>query len=257
MCNPKWKKRLLAVLVLCFAVQSGLVYSDERNEPLSDVALAGRALWHRHGCQTCHQLYGQGGFLGPDLTNAASRLDSTRLVSLLQVGSGQMPPLGLSDAEIAAISAFLTAMDRPEIGRGQLRLGDPEAQGGPQAAFERAVVERLDEAGDEVSAGFDLLRSRPCGVCHFPFQVSPVGAPDLSTVVERLSRDSLTGVLTLGRPERGMPPPTPALTPEERDAAIAYLEFLNAQRRGIAERMDALVGERRLDWRAVPWWEFP
>jgi len=256
MCKPKWKKRLLAVLVLCFVVQSSLVYSDDRHEPLSESALAGRDLWHRHACQTCHQFYGQGGFLGPDLTNAASRVDSTRLASLLKVGSGQMPAIGLTDAEIVSLSAFLSAMDRPEIGRGQLRLGSVE-DGGVQASFERAVSEDLADGGGAAAAGFDLVRTRVCSACHFPFQTSPVGAPDMSTVVERLSADSLDQVLTSGRPQKGMPPPIPPLTDDERSAIAAYLGFLNERRTTLSERADDLAGDRRLDWRRLPWWEFP
>ncbi|MDH3734407.1 MAG: c-type cytochrome [Gemmatimonadota bacterium] len=256
MCEPKWKKRLLAVLVLCFVVQSSLVYSDERHEPLSEEALAGRALWHRHACQTCHQFYGQGGFLGPDLTNAASRVDSTRLASLLKVGSGQMPALALADAEIAELSAFLGAMDRPEIGRGQLRLGS-EGQGGLQAGFETAVAERLPEAGAAAAAGFDLVRTRVCSACHYPFRASPVGAPDLSTATSRLTADSLDLVLTSGRPLKGMPPPIPPLAPDERAAIAAYLAFLAAERDELDARMQALAGDRRFDWRDLPWWEFP
>jgi len=256
MCKPKWKKRLLAVLVLAFIVQSSLVYSDERHEPLSESALAGRALWHRHACQTCHQLYGQGGFLGPDLTNAASRVDSTRLASLLKVGSGQMPPLRLTDEEVASVSAFLSAMDRPEIGRGQLRLGSSQ-DGGLQASFERSVSESLTDAPDGVAAGFALVANRVCAACHFPFQTSPVGAPDLSTVVERLSADSLAQVLTACRPTRGMPPPIPPLTADERSDMTAYLTFLSRQRTALRERTDGLTGDRRLEWRRLPWWEFP
>ena len=45
-----------------------------RTPPLDDLARAGRALWHDHNCQTCHQIYGFGGFLGPDVTNGAQRL---------------------------------------------------------------------------------------------------------------------------------------------------------------------------------------
>jgi len=270
MCKPKWKKRLMAVLVLGFVVQTTLVYSDERSEPLSEAGLAGRVVWHREACQTCHQLYGQGGFLGPDLTNAASRVDPTRLVSLLQVGSGQMPALHLTDAEIADVSAFLSEIDRPDVGRGQLRLGSAEG-GGLEGAFERAVSERLtgtrgeaaagdgadDQASERASAGFRLFQSRPCAACHMPFRISPVGAPDLSTVVERLSADSISKVLASGRPLKGMPPPTPAFTAEERDAVIAYFTFLNTERAPLSERTEALEGERRLDWRHLPWWNFP
>ncbi len=256
MCKPQWKKRLIAALVLCFGIQTSLVYSDTRSTPLSEVALVGRALWHQHACQTCHQFYGQGGFLGPDLTHAASRVDSTRLVSLLKVGSGQMPALDLSDAEIAALSEFLEWMDRPEIGRGQLRLGDPEEGAGAQGAFERALEAAWGEEDATAVAGFEAVRARPCSACHFPFRESPVGAPDLSRVVETLTLDSLDQVLTSGRPERGMPPPIPVFSPEEREAVIAFLEFLNARRDELEAQTQSLSVNRRFDLGSLPWWEF-
>ena len=274
MCTPGRKKLLLAVLVLCFGVQTGLVYSDVRSAPLSAAALAGRELWQRHACQTCHQFYGQGGFLGPDLTNAASRVDSTRLVSLLTVGSGQMPPLGFSDGETAAMAAFLREMDRPEIGRGELRMGVPGEGAGAQAAFERAIEAALAEgaggvaggAADEggagedpaqVAAGFAAYRIRPCAACHFPFRDSPVGAPDLSLVAGSLAPDSLDQVLAEGRPLMGMPPPVPPLDDADRAALTAFLRFLEANRDGLEAATEAFAADRGLDWGALPWWEYP
>ena len=271
MFTPARKKLLLAVLVLSFGVQTGLVYSDVRSEPLSVAAREGRALWQAYACQTCHQFYGQGGFLGPDLTNAASRVDSTRLVSLLTVGSGQMPPLGFSDAESAAMAAFLREMDRPEIGRGELRMGTPGEGAGAQAAFERAVEAELgagasggagsagatDQDLAQVAAGFEAYRIRPCSACHFPFRDSPVGAPDLSLAAGSLAPDSLDQVLAEGRPLRGMPPPVPPLDDADRAALTAFLEFLSANREPLEAATQALAAGRRLDWGALPWWEYP
>jgi len=276
MFTPARKKLLLAVLVLSFGVQTGLVYSDVRSEPLSQAAREGRALWQAYACQTCHQFYGQGGFLGPDLTHAASRVDSTRLVSLLTVGSGQMPPLGFSDGETAAMAAFLREMDRPEIGRGELRMGTPGEGAGAQAAFERAVEAALGAGASvgagspggtdrnlaEVAAGFEAYRIRPCSACHFPFRDSPVGAPDLSLVAGALvagslAADSLDRVLAEGRPLLGMPPPVPPLDAADRAALTAFLEFLSANREQLEAATEALAAGRRLDWGALPWWEYP
>ena len=257
MFTPARKKLLLAVLVLSFGVQTGLVYSDARSEPLSAAAREGRALWQRHACQTCHQFYGQGGFLGPDLTNAASRVDSTRLVSLLTVGSGQMPPLAFTDDESAAMAAFLREMDRPEIGRGELRMGTPGEGAGAQAAFERAVEAALGADLAEVDDGFAAYRIRPCSACHFPFRDSPVGAPDLSLVAGSLAPDSLDRVLAEGRPLMGMPPPVPPLDDADRAAITAFLEFLAANREHLEVQTRALAAGRSLDWGRLPWWEFP
>ena len=174
---PSSKKALLSVLAASFVVQTGLVYSDDVDIRLSAEAVEGRRLFHEGSCQVCHQLWGQGGFLGPDLTNAASRVDETRLSSLLTVGSGQMPAFGFDDEQIRAIGTFLEEIDRPEVGRGQLRLGDASAGTTPQAAFDASVA----AAGPppDALAGFELFRSGICSTCHFPFQTSIVNAPDV------------------------------------------------------------------------------
>ena len=44
------KKAALACLVAAFGVQTTLVYTDERQNPLSEAALHGRTLWHENAC---------------------------------------------------------------------------------------------------------------------------------------------------------------------------------------------------------------
>ena len=254
MFEPSFKKGLLAVLVLCFLVQSVLVYTDHVDLELSAKAIEGRRLYHESACQVCHQLWGQGGFLGPDLTNAASRVDETRLASLLTVGSGQMPALHFDSKQIAAMRAFLEELDRAEVGRGELRLGDPDGTTSPQAAFEAAVLGA--SAPSNAVAGFEVLRSGVCSACHFPFQVSIVGAPDLSTVVARLDESALHEVLTSGRPEQGMPPPVPALSQAQRQQVIEYFRWLNSDRDALRSETARRQSGRRLDWSRLPWWEY-
>jgi nitric oxide reductase subunit C len=248
------KKVMLVVLVTTFVIQTGLVYSDDADLSLSDDAVEGRRLFHEGSCQVCHQLWGQGGFLGPDLTNAASRIDETRLVSLLTVGSGQMPAFGYSAQQIDYLQAFLEEIDRPDVGRGQLRLGDPDAGTTPQAAFEAAVVDAAP-AGD-AAAGFETFRAGICSTCHFPFQKSVVGAPDLSTTVERWSDVELRAVLTDGRPALGMPPPMPALTEAGKTELIGWFQWLNENRESLMAESARREAQRDIDWSGLDWWEF-
>ena len=250
------KKKMMTVLVAAFAVQSALVYTDEPTGPLSEAALRGRAIWHENACQVCHQLYGQGGFLGPDLTNAASRVDDTRLRSLLTMGSGQMPAFGFSEDQIADVRAYLEALDRPDLGRGQLRLGSVSESSGPWGPFAGVVRDELEGAGSGERAGFAAIEARPCMACHLPLRESPVGAPDLSTVAERLSLDELQTVLRNGRMERGMPPPAPAFSDQEIDAVVAFLQWYGVRRATLVERTDDASQDRTVDWSALPWWEF-
>lgn len=254
MFHPSAKKTMLAVLVASFAVQTGLVYSDDVDITLSEDAVAGRKLFHDGSCQVCHQLWGQGGFLGPDLTNAASRVDETRLSSLLTVGSGQMPAFGYSTEQVRLMSAFLREIDRPDVGRGELRLGDPAAGTTPQAAFEASISGATPPA--EVQAGFDAFRGGICSSCHYPFQRSVVGAPDLSTAVERVDDNELRTVLTAGRPTLGMPPPVPAFSEAEIEQVVAYLHWLNDNRSDLMAESSRRQANRRVDWSRLSWWEY-
>jgi len=252
--SPAAKKLLMTVLVACFLIQTALVYTDRKAEPLSGQALQGRRLWHENACQVCHQLYGQGGFLGPDLTNAASRVDPARLTALLTVGSGQMPAFGFGDDQIAQIAAFLGAMDRPDLGRGQLRLGDPDAGQDETSLFARAV-DAATTPQSPAAQGFAAFSGRSCTACHQPFRTSPVGAPDLSTAAERLTPDQIRTVLTDGRPTLGMPTPIPPFSPDELDHLVAYLTWLGSNRETVQAGMAA--GNRtRPSWAEIPWWTF-
>lgn len=254
MLEPYPKKALLCVLVTCFVVQTGLVYSDDVDIVLSEDAAQGRRLYHDGACQVCHQLWGQGGFLGPDLTNAASRVDEARLASLLTVGSGQMPAFEYSVRQIGYVRAFLEEIDRPDIGRGQLRLGDAAAGTSPQGAFDAAVAAAAPPPA--AAAGFATFRSGVCSACHFPFQTSLVGAPDLSTAVDRVGPLELRLVLTGGRPLKGMPPPTPAFSERQKTDLIAYLEWLYENRSALLMDSNQRQAARSVDWSRLPWWEF-
>lgn len=251
--TPTAKRVALAALVGAFAFQTALVYSDERGDPLDDVARRGRTLWHEHGCQVCHQLYGQGGFLGPDLTNAFGRVDTLRFRTLLTLGSGQMPAFQFTETQVTAMRAFLEALDRPDLGRGQIRMGTADADD-PWQRFDRVADPMLDQGG--ARRGWETFRRRPCAICHQPLAAAPTGAPDLSQAAARLGDDELRSVLEAGRPARGMPPPAPALTEAELGELIAFIEWLGTERAVIDRQMRAGARQRSVDWKDIPWWEF-
>lgn len=249
------KQVLLTVLVVAFMVQTALVYGDDRSEPLDRLALQGRKIWHRQACQVCHQLWGQGGFLGPDLTNAARRVDSVRMSTLLSVGSRQMPAFHLSTDEIAAVRAYLTALDRPERGRGQVRLGRPDGTGWER--LERVASPLLDEPATTAARdGWTTFRTRPCQACHQPLTSGVGGAPDLATSVARLGPDSLRAVLIAGRPERGMPPPMPAFSTTELENMVAFITWLGTRRDTLGALLRASEPKTAIRWRDLPWWEY-
>ncbi|MBL4844146.1 MAG: c-type cytochrome [Planctomycetes bacterium] len=241
-CAGSAKTKGLALLVLCFVVQTVLVYSDSTREPpLEGKALAGRRLWHAKNCQACHQFYGYGGFLGPDLTNASTRVTRARLDRLLTQGSGGMPRFDLSRVEIDAVEAFLGAMNR--TGRGQARA--PGSDRAPR--FLDQLDQSLAKEDGAAARGLTLFKGRACSACHVLQGHSPVGAPELSTLGDRLGPAAIQGVLREGRPPRM---PAPSLTASERQDMTAFLEWLGSN---WAQRADSQVP---LSIREIPWWEF-
>jgi len=241
---------MMSGLVACFAIQTGLVYGDEtayQNAPLTSLALEGRQLWMDNNCQSCHQIYGFGGFLGPDLTNAASRLTGDRLQQVLTKGSLQMPAFGFSDREIAAIQSYLLALDLTGIGQARKQIPVP-AQEVYAAMDAYAAQNPIPAAGSDAYAKFKTI----CASCHTPFRATPLGqflAVDLSDVRERLSEAEIREVLSKGRPAKGM-----VITPlneDEQDAMLSFLGWLGEHR----QELQARVGEAK-PLSSLPWWEY-
>lgn len=73
----------------------------------------GRLVWQRYNCQSCHQLYGLGGYLGPDLTNVYSTPGKGEnwVRAMLKSGVAQMPVFEMPEKEIAQLITFLKAAD--------------------------------------------------------------------------------------------------------------------------------------------------
>jgi len=109
-------KRIFMLLILAYFCYSFLVYtkSAKETEQPTDQAIAGLSIWQSSNCQACHQLYGLGGYMGPDLTNIIS--DSTKgalfAKALMIAGSPRMPNFNLSETDITNLLAFLSWVDK-------------------------------------------------------------------------------------------------------------------------------------------------
>ena len=88
----------------------------EKKETTFDEILSseGRLVWQKYNCQSCHQLYGLGGYLGPDLTNVISQPNKgeSYVRVMLMAGAKQMPKYNLSDSEVHALLSFLVSVDK-------------------------------------------------------------------------------------------------------------------------------------------------
>jgi nitric oxide reductase subunit C len=107
-------KGILSVLLLCFGCYTASVYlyCDEHVAPVHEQAKRGWEIWQAKNCQSCHQVYGLGGYLGPDLTNVAAKRDSKYLHTYIKYGTGRMPNFGLSDREVDDVAAWLQWVDK-------------------------------------------------------------------------------------------------------------------------------------------------
>ena len=253
--GSKGKAWMLGILALCFVGQTYLVYSDPtETRVLQGEELAGRRVWLANNCQACHQLYGFGGFLGPDLTNAASRLQKPQLADRLVLGEGQMPSFDLPEDEVEALWKFLSAMDETGIGQARNpRSGGASADGSQvDSASTIAVQQLLNDSGNTAAiAGFETYRAHTCVGCHVLFGASAIGAPDLSLSGARLSTEEILSKLEVGVPPL-MPPS--GLSADKLEQVQAFITFLAENR---AEAL-ALIEESTDDafWSNLPWWEF-
>lgn len=246
------RKAMMATLLAAFVGQTALVYTDstaDRTPPLSEEAVLGRRLWHEHNCQACHQTYGFGGFLGPDLTNAGRRLKTDYLAKVLGVGPNegisQMPAFHMDAEQVAWIEAYLIELDKTGIGVPR-QFVPPD----PSAVY-AAVRTHAESASADVQQGA-LMFQAYCSACHTPFCATPLGphtAPDLSTVCDRLDDAAILETILKGRIDRGMPaqPHMETFAPQ----LIKMLHWLRAERDNIASQLGGL-GEKA----DLPWWEF-
>jgi nitric oxide reductase subunit C len=110
-------------LFVAYLVYSIVVYTKgtEKNNVVSTDELTqikkGSLLFQQYNCSSCHQLYGLGGYLGPDLTTAYS--DPARgelfMKAFLKAGGQRMPNFHFKEEEINALISFLKHVDESAI----------------------------------------------------------------------------------------------------------------------------------------------
>lgn len=103
-------------MVLAFAVYSLMVYmriDEGKIVSAPDIQIKkGWQLWQNKNCQSCHQLYGLGGYMGPDLTNVCSIKGRSYAATFIRYGTGKMPNFHFNDSETQDLVAFLAWVDK-------------------------------------------------------------------------------------------------------------------------------------------------
>ena len=114
--NTKYNILIISILISVFAIYNAVVYnSHKKGKPikLTETAIKGEKLWQKNNCWTCHQLYGLGGYLGPDLTNIYSNPNKGEnyIKAFLNSGVKSMPKFHFTEAEKNQLVAFLQQVD--------------------------------------------------------------------------------------------------------------------------------------------------
>jgi nitric oxide reductase subunit C len=110
------KQFVFGTLCVAFVFYSATVYTSgtasSHGEPMSDVARSGQQLFQEINCIACHQFYGLGGYMGPDLTNVISNRGEAYARAFISSGTASMPNFGLDAEEVSALVAFLEFVDQ-------------------------------------------------------------------------------------------------------------------------------------------------
>lgn len=113
------KPAIAILLLLTYAGYTAVVYTKGTTSSVTwpqekwQQAMRGKTIFQQYNCQSCHQIYGLGGYLGPDLTTAWS--DKKRgphyLKALLQSGGARMPNFHFGEAQTEDIITYLQYVD--------------------------------------------------------------------------------------------------------------------------------------------------
>lgn len=104
----KQNRWVFGLLVSLFIMYSYWIYTKGAAsiQHYSETFLEGQEIWQAHNCSACHQLYGLGGYLGPDLTNVAEK-GPEYLSAFVLNGTKTMPAFVLSTKEQIALYDYL------------------------------------------------------------------------------------------------------------------------------------------------------
>lgn len=114
--SQRFQLTTVVALVLLFCaytlwVDAGPI-ARQNLRPTNRLAADGKLLYQQHNCQVCHQIYGLGGYMGPDLTNVYSRGKGAQYIAaFLENGTSRMPNFHLSRHDVAALTAYLETVD--------------------------------------------------------------------------------------------------------------------------------------------------
>ena len=113
MFTEKRKNIIAALLIVAFLSYSFFLYFSlpVKNKSVSKETSKGKLVWQQYNCNACHQVYGLGGYLGPDLTNVYGIRDTSYIRSFIINGTNIMPAFHLTDKETTDLISFFKTIN--------------------------------------------------------------------------------------------------------------------------------------------------
>lgn len=108
---------ILTVLIGLFSIYNYIIYTSKtayQAVHLTEKAIKGENIWLQNNCNSCHQIYGLGGYLGPDITNVYSREGKGEkyIKAILNSGIKTMPQFNFSEEEKDELVQFFKEIDQ-------------------------------------------------------------------------------------------------------------------------------------------------
>jgi nitric oxide reductase subunit C len=112
-----YKIWIISFLIITFLGYSTWVYTNatDYGTTMNTTQIYGKQVYQEFNCQSCHQIFGLGGYLGPELTTVMS--DKNRgedyAKAFLQNGGGtRMPNFNFSKEQIQGLVEYLKYVDQ-------------------------------------------------------------------------------------------------------------------------------------------------
>lgn len=108
---------LLTIISIAFFYNFNIYTKKLKSEELtlSNKAIKGQKIWLENNCCSCHQFYGLGGYLDPDLTNLVKNKNFNYINSILKSGIGTMPKFNFTKSEVEDLVFFFKEINNTGI----------------------------------------------------------------------------------------------------------------------------------------------
>ena len=111
---------VLSVLIGLFTIYNFIIYTSEsayKKIHLSENAIKGENIWLKNNCNSCHQIYGLGGYLGPDVTNVYSKKGKGEkyIKTIVNSGINSMPKFNFTEEEKDQLVQFFKEIDQTGV----------------------------------------------------------------------------------------------------------------------------------------------